>query len=217
MDCSPPGSSVHGILQARILEWVAMSSSRGSSWPRDWTQVSCIAGRFLLSVSPGKYLPLIAGFLLPLQGHRQHHNHSCVYLHIMLDFSHLFIKGDSQSFDSQSEGGRGFYPIIPVFAKKSGMGSDPPRISQLESSIARETQVSWVRFLTSCLVAMFLAWVTCINKWGLETEIISVPIVDLSYPMRGVFHGPPIASPLGIEKASLDFSSLALICKGCCP
>ena len=37
---SPPGSSVHGILQARILEWVAMASSRGSSQPRDWTQVS---------------------------------------------------------------------------------------------------------------------------------------------------------------------------------
>ena len=36
MDCSPPGSSVHGILQARILEWVTMPSSRGSSWPRDW-------------------------------------------------------------------------------------------------------------------------------------------------------------------------------------
>ena len=46
MDCSPPGSSVHGILQARILEWVAMPSSRGSSWPRDWTQVSCTAGEF---------------------------------------------------------------------------------------------------------------------------------------------------------------------------
>ena len=41
---SPPGSST-GILQARILEWVAISFSRGSSWPRDWTQVSLIAGR----------------------------------------------------------------------------------------------------------------------------------------------------------------------------
>ena len=40
MDCSLPGSSVHGILQARILEWVAMPSSRGSSWPRDWTHIS---------------------------------------------------------------------------------------------------------------------------------------------------------------------------------
>ena len=46
MDCSLPGSSVHGILQARVLEWVAMPFSRGSSWPRDQTQVSCIAGRF---------------------------------------------------------------------------------------------------------------------------------------------------------------------------
>ena len=45
MDRSPPGSSVHGIVQARILEWVAISSSRGSSQPRDQTQVSCIAGR----------------------------------------------------------------------------------------------------------------------------------------------------------------------------
>ena len=45
MDCSPPGSSVYGISQARILEWVAISFSRESSWPRDQTQVSCIAGR----------------------------------------------------------------------------------------------------------------------------------------------------------------------------
>ena len=41
MDCSPPGSSVHGIVQATILEWVAISFSRGSSWIRDGTQVSC--------------------------------------------------------------------------------------------------------------------------------------------------------------------------------
>ena len=49
MDYSPPGSSVHGILQTQILEWVAMSSSRGSSQPRDQTRisyVSCFAGRF---------------------------------------------------------------------------------------------------------------------------------------------------------------------------
>ena len=46
-ECSPPGSSVHGILQARILEQVAISSSRGSSQPRDWTCISCI-GRWVL-------------------------------------------------------------------------------------------------------------------------------------------------------------------------
>ena len=45
VDCSPPGSSVHEILQARILEWVAISFSRGSSRPRDRIQVSRIAGR----------------------------------------------------------------------------------------------------------------------------------------------------------------------------
>ena len=45
MDYSPPGSFVHGILQARILEWVAILFSRGSSQPRDWTWVSCIWGR----------------------------------------------------------------------------------------------------------------------------------------------------------------------------
>ena len=46
MDCRLPGSSVHGILQTRILEWLAIAFSRGSSGPRDWTWVSCIAGRF---------------------------------------------------------------------------------------------------------------------------------------------------------------------------
>ena len=40
---SPPGSSAHGILQARILKWVVNSFSRGSSWPRDWTCISCIS------------------------------------------------------------------------------------------------------------------------------------------------------------------------------
>ena len=48
MDCGPPGSSVHGVLQARILEWVAISLFRGSSQPRDRTRVSYIAGRFLI-------------------------------------------------------------------------------------------------------------------------------------------------------------------------
>ena len=60
IDCSLPGSSVHGILQARTLEWVAMPSSRGSSWPRDWTCISCIsciASRFF-TTEPRKLLGL---------------------------------------------------------------------------------------------------------------------------------------------------------------
>ena len=54
MDCDLPGSSVHGISQARILEWVAISSSRGSSWPRDWTHISYIAGEFLTRWTTGE-------------------------------------------------------------------------------------------------------------------------------------------------------------------
>ena len=53
-DCSPPGSSVHGILQVGILEWVAIPFSRGSSQPRDWTQVSLIARDSLLTEPPEK-------------------------------------------------------------------------------------------------------------------------------------------------------------------
>ena len=58
-DCSPPGSSVRGISQAKILEWVAISFSRGSSQPRDWICVSCIScvtGRLFTAEPPGKPL-----------------------------------------------------------------------------------------------------------------------------------------------------------------
>ena len=57
MDCYPPASSVLGILQARILEWVTMPSSRGSSWPGNLSRVSyisCIAGKFFITEKPGK-------------------------------------------------------------------------------------------------------------------------------------------------------------------
>ena len=52
MDCSSPGFSVHGIAQARILEWVAISSSRGSSKPRDQTRISCVSGDGLFTIEP---------------------------------------------------------------------------------------------------------------------------------------------------------------------
>ena len=73
VDCSPPGSSVRGIFQARILEWVAVSFSRGSSWRRDETHVSissvsCI-GRwifffFFTTELPGKPIKTLYGYLL---------------------------------------------------------------------------------------------------------------------------------------------------------
>ena len=60
MDYSPPGSSVNGILQARILEWVAIPFSRGSSQSRDQTQVFHFAGDSLPSEPPGKPKPISA-------------------------------------------------------------------------------------------------------------------------------------------------------------
>ena len=64
MDWSPPGSSVHGILQPKILEWITMPSSRGSSQPRDQTHVSCgssVAGKFFTAEPPGKPSPDLRG------------------------------------------------------------------------------------------------------------------------------------------------------------
>ena len=51
MNGSPPGYSLHGILQARMLEWVAIPFSRGSFWPRAWTWAFCTAGRFVKNLS----------------------------------------------------------------------------------------------------------------------------------------------------------------------
>ena len=57
MDCSLPGSSVHGILQARILRWVAIPFSRGFTWPRDRTQISLIIARFFTIWATREALP----------------------------------------------------------------------------------------------------------------------------------------------------------------
>ena len=62
MDCSPPGS-VHGILQARILQWLTVPFSRESSWPRDRTRVTCIADRFFIAWATRDREPLYEGFI----------------------------------------------------------------------------------------------------------------------------------------------------------
>ena len=84
MDCSPPGSSVHGILQARILEWVAMSFSRGYSWPRDWTSISCVSciGRQVLTTSI-KWKLALTSFSVP----RVNSNRSLLLGHILCNYS----------------------------------------------------------------------------------------------------------------------------------
>ena len=72
MDYSPAGSFVHGIFQARVLEWIAISFSKGSSWPRDWTWVSCIAGRcftlWATAAATAKLLQLCPTLCNPIDG-----------------------------------------------------------------------------------------------------------------------------------------------------
>ena len=64
-NCNPPGASVRGILQAIILEWVAISYSQGSSWPRDWTHISCTAGGFITTKPRLGTIYLIHRFFSP--------------------------------------------------------------------------------------------------------------------------------------------------------
>ena len=70
MDCSLPGSSVHGIFQARVLEWVAISFSRGPSQPKDRTWISCIADRCFTIWSPYIYI----------HSHIYTHTYVCMYV-----------------------------------------------------------------------------------------------------------------------------------------
>ena len=83
MDCSPPGPSVHGISQARILEWVPISFSRGSSWPRDQTHISCIAADSL----PLRHWGSPSSYLQPLIS--SHTNHRILFLGIIIYITYI--------------------------------------------------------------------------------------------------------------------------------
>ena len=82
MNYSPPGSSVHGILQSRILEWVAMPSSRESFWPRDWTHISCIGRWFFTTEPPGKPEEITNPPLPHWKTDRQTHTHTDTHTHL---------------------------------------------------------------------------------------------------------------------------------------
>ena len=85
MDHSPPGPSVHGILQRRIMEWVTIPFSRGSSWCRDQTQASCIAGKFFFFFSFFFSFFFLILFYLTLQyciGFAIYQNESATGIHV---------------------------------------------------------------------------------------------------------------------------------------
>ena len=81
MDCSPPGASLHGILQARTLEWVVMPSSRGSSQPRGQTQVSYIYLHWQAGSLPYHHLenPIIIYLFIFIVLHKQESKSSSYY------------------------------------------------------------------------------------------------------------------------------------------
>ena len=104
MDCSLPGSSVHVILQARILEWVAISFSRGSSQPRDRasdSSLSWIAGEFLTcwAIKETQYICVCT--------HTHTHLYVCTQIYIYIFIYHLFIH-------SSTDGHLGCFYILTV-------------------------------------------------------------------------------------------------------
>ena len=95
MDCSLPGSSVHGILQARILQWVVISFFKGSPQPRNWTHIFCITGRFLTTVPSTKLLKISCGIQI---------FHICFLLFFVLFLDFLFCIGLSVQSSSIAQG-----------------------------------------------------------------------------------------------------------------
>ena len=142
LDCSPPGSSVHGISQARILEWVPISFSRGSSWPRDQTCISCIAGGFFTTEPTRK----------PYKGVNMRENwvrvyrNSALFLQLFHKLKIVYLKicphnhvGLSLWLSSkQSTCNAGNTGLIPVSGRSPGAGyGNPLRYSFLENSTDR--------------------------------------------------------------------------------
>ena len=98
MDCSLPGSSVHGILQVRILEWVAIFSSRRSSQCRDGARVSCTAGKFFMSHHGSSQIEEVNSTNLCVQETFlfKHHNRGTTRLNSLLEVTELLNGVETQ-------------------------------------------------------------------------------------------------------------------------
>ena len=161
MDCSLPGFSVHGILQARILEWVAMPSSRGSSEPRKQTQVSCTAGRFFTNWTTKEFFPQIQAL-------------GCVTCSVMsdplrpyrLDPARLLCPGDSPVKNT----GMGCHFLL--------QGSFQPRESNLGLLNCRQ-------------ILYCLSHQVSLGVWWTQVIMVSDPLLlQVSNLMPEMFQGP---------------------------
>ena len=110
MDYSLPGSSVHGILQARILEWVAIPLSRGSSWPRDWTTSPVFQADSLPSEPPGKpYKGIMKIFLI--------YKEVCIFVEKLEKGFYIIIWGTFFPRSLRFRNILGFFPPFLTFLK----------------------------------------------------------------------------------------------------
>ena len=151
---SSPGSSVHGILQARTLEWVAIFFSRGSSQPRDWTSVSCVL--WILHLQMGSLLLAPPGTRIKSEythTHTHTHTHLCCLL-----LSHVWLFCDPMDYSSPGSSVHGISQV---------------RILEwVAISFSRgHIQFHWqIIDIQQCKFKMYciLFWVTCIIKWLLH-------------------------------------------------
>ena len=126
----PPGSSVHGILQARILKWIAIPFSRVSSWPRDRTRISHIEGRFFTIWATRRTWKWLI-MKMSLQDVKEIRFSS--YTLIPCFFSSLVIGG---SADKEFVCNAGDLSLIPLLGRSSGQGNGYPlHYSGLENSM----------------------------------------------------------------------------------
>ena len=129
MDCSLPGSSVHGILQARIVEWVTVPFFRGSSQSRDWPKISHNAGGFFILEPPGKPIWVLRqefNYLFDYSTYHLANYYSKGLARVMLlDIHFSFYQESRQSQKSKQTRGRGktwktgkkYLPILQYFIR----------------------------------------------------------------------------------------------------
>ena len=155
MDYSPPGSSVHGILQARILEWVSISFSRGSSLSRDRTQVFCIQSDTLPSESPGK----------PRMGHKLLKNHQS-----MPEKIHLAVVFRVGRWDETQRARPELPPRQDILGIRMGMVVVGTKASM--GPFGRRVRSRAAKANTSCKL---MCAVSLPGTWGIFTASLEVP------------------------------------------